>query len=696
MHRRHFLSLGSVFMLPSVSLASLPPKLTHNPLLKFDGLPDFAHAKPAHIAPALAYLLGYNKEVVQFISTLDAPTWQNFYLPLQHAQNQLQRAWHIASHLSNVKDSKELRIAYEKGEAALSDYETWYGTYRPLYEGFLKLKQTKLTPEQARTVANTLQDFELSGVALPADKSARYGEITKRLSELSTTFGNNVLDATMAYTLVIDDPKRLAGLPKSAVEAAQKRAKDKGKKGYLFGLDYPSYQAIMTYADDRELRRTLYRAYTIRASDQGDQTRFDNTPVIQEIIALRYELANLLGYPTYADYALAKRMANTPSEVMGFLNNLLLHSRPKAQEETKQLEDFAKTLGIETLEVFDVAYVAEKHRAALYDIDQETLREYFELENVLAGLFGIAHDLFGIDIKEAKAAKVWDKSVRFFELYKDGTPIAMLYMDLYARDHKSGGAWMNSAIERVQDNQKLQLPVAHIVCNFEPPVKGKTLLLHDDVTTLFHEFGHALHLMLTQGDILAISGINGVAWDAVEFPSQLLENWTWDKQALRRFAKHHQTQAPLDDATIERLIAAKNHLSARQMVRQLEFALFDFRLNHEYRPDGTDYPKNLREQIKTQVSVLPEPEWTRTAHAFSHVFAGGYAAGYYSYLWADVLSSDAFERFERQGLFNRQVGQEFVNAFLGQGGSKEPMAMFVAFMGRPPATDALLKARGIL
>lgn len=719
MKRRHFLGLSALSLgsaaLPSFLTSafaaetplSLPTQLKNNPLLQFGTMPNFADFRPTHLKPAIDYLMAYQKEVVQFVSGQDTITWENFYLPLQTAQNKLDRAWHVASHLSSVKDSDALRDAYDQSEAALTEHSTWLGMYRPLYDGFVKLKNSgdyaNYSQAQKQAIDNALRDFKLSGIDLPADKAQRFKTINTKLSELTTQFDKNMLDAVDGFELIVTDKTKLAGLSEMALEQAAKSAKDKGKKGYRFTLNYPSYSAVMTYADDRNLRKQMYEAYTTQASDKGPNAKkWDNTPVINEILALRYELAQLLGFNTYADYALVTRMAKSPAIVTGFLNKLLAHARPKGKTELDTLKTYGKKLGIDDFQPWDFSYLSEKQRNERYSIDDEMIREYFVEDKVLAGLFDIAHQLFGITIKEQNdrqkaTAKVWHPDVRVFDVHRGNQKIAAFYMDLYARENKSGGAWMNSAIERKKDSDgSIQMPVAHIVCNFSKPVDGKpSLLLHDEVTTLFHEFGHSIHQMLTQIDVMAVSGINGVAWDAVEFPSQLLENWTWDKKALKLLSAHHKTGEHLSDDLIGKMIAAKNYQAAVYMVRQLEYGLFDFRLNLEYDPKR-DNLAIIRDEIKKTVSILNEPEWTRTANSFSHVFSGGYAAGYYSYMWADVLSSDAFTKFEQTGIFNPQTGREFWQAFLSQGGSKDPMAMFVDFMGRTPDPDALLKSRDII
>lgn len=718
MQRRHFLRLGA-YGLGAIGLASvatprlswaknaplaIPTRLKSNPLLQFDGLVDFAAIRPEHVKPAIEFLLQHNTSTIENLTAQKNITWENFYLPLEDAYNKLDRAWSAVGHLHSVKNSDELREVYNTVNKSLTDYDTWYGMYRPLYNAFLQLKKSKAyakySKAQKKTIDNALLDFKLSGIELTSDKAKRYGEVVARLSELKTQFGNNVLDANMGWELVIDDKSKLTGLNDLALTAAQKSAESKSLKGYRFGLDYPSYFAIVSYADDRNLRKTMYEAYRTRASDKGPKAgKWDNTPIMNEIMELRLELSKLLGYQTYADYALVKRMAESPKQVLDFLNNILVKAQPKARQEMAELEAYGKKLGlIDKLEPWDISYLSEKQKQDRYNIDKEAVRVYFPEHKVLDGLFKTAKRLFGLDIKEKQGVSVWHDSVRFFELFKDGKHIASFYMDLYTRDNKRGGAWMNSAIERRRSSDgALQLPVAHLVCNFSAPVDGKpALLLHDEVETLFHEFGHCLHQMLTQIEVMAVSGINGVAWDVVEFPSQMLENWTWDKEALGLISEHYQTKAPIPSQIIAQMLAAKNYLAASSVVRQLEYALFDFRLNVEYQKGDTQAIARIRDELKRTVSVINEPEWTRMAHSFNHIFAGGYAAGYYSYLWAEVLAVDAFSRFEQEGLFNAQVGQNFVDTFLGQGGSDSPMAMFRAFMGRDPKPDALLRQRGII
>lgn len=714
MQRRHFLQLSAcgltLMSLPKFAFATdpefrLPAELTANPLLDFDGLPKFAQVKPEHIKPAVDFLLDYNRRVVEHLSKLPAKdiTWEGFYLPLEDAQNRLDRAWSVVQHLHSVKNSDELRKVYNDAQKAVTEYGTWYGMYRPLYDAFALLQHTgkkSFSKAQNQALENALLDFKLSGIELTGDNAKRYADIVARLSELRTKFSNNVLDANMGWETVITDKEKLAGLPESALAAAKKRADDKGVAGYRFTLDYPSYFDVIAYADDREFRKQMFEAYRTRASDQGPTAgKWDNSEVMNETIALRHEMSNLLGFDSYADYALARRMAESPEQVLDFLNGLLTKARPAAVKEMAELEAYGQSLGaINKLEPWDTTYLSEKQKKDRYSIDKEAVRVYFPENQVLTGMFAMAKQVFGIDIKEKTDVETWHEDVRFFEVFRNAQHIASFYLDMYARENKRGGAWMSSAIERRRSaDGVLQLPVAQLVCNFGAAVAGKpALLLHDEVETLFHEFGHGIHQMLTEVEVMAVSGINGVAWDAVEWPSQMLENWTWHKDGLALIAGHYETGDAIPADMMEKMLAAKNYLAASFLVRQLEFGLFDFRLHTEYKPGDTDAIARIREDLKKTVAVVQEPEWTRMAHSFSHIFAGGYAAGYYSYLWADVLATDSFSRFADEGVLNAKVGQAYLDAFLAQGGSGSPMDMFRAFMGRDPKPDALLRQRGIL
>lgn len=707
MQRRDFLKLGAISLaalhFPQFAAAQpavkLPKHLQGNPLLDFSGLPRFAAIRPEHINPAIDFLLAEYRRATERLTAQKSPTWENFYLPLADTGDRFSRAWGVVSHLHAVQNTEALRKAHEAAQTKVSAFQTWYGLHKGLYRSFQALKNSPdfagYDTARKKAVEDALLDFRLSGIALPPAQQKIYARINARLSELSTRFSNNLLDAGMAWEKILPHAEDLAGLPPLALEAAKDAAKSRKKKGYRLTLDYPSYAAVITYADNPELRREIYTAYTTRASDQGKHpAKWDNSAVIDEILRLRRRLAKLLGFKTYADYALVTRMAESPEQVFQFLENILKRVRPQAQRELAELEQYAG----KKLNYWDLSYYAEKLKAERYSVNNEMLRPYFPAPKVLSGLFEVSKRLFGLDIREKKGVEVWNKDVRFFELFdSQNQHIASFYLDLYAREHKRGGAWMDSAIERRRlPDGSIQKPVAYLVLNCRAPAEGKPALLeHDDVTTLFHEFGHGLHHMLTKIDVAAVSGINGVPWDAVEFPSQMLEGWTWDKTALKLISGHYESGEPLPDAWLDKMLAAKNFQAARAMVRQLEFALLDFRLHDGSRSGEAGFLRDTVRDIAAKVSVMPEPDFTRRSHSFAHIFSGGYAAGYYSYLWAEVLAADAFSRFEADGIFNRATGQAFVDNFLSQGGSRPPMEMFKAFMGRAPEADALLKQRGI-
>ncbi|WP_323841174.1 MULTISPECIES: M3 family metallopeptidase [unclassified Moraxella] len=714
MKRRGFLQygLGGVLAisLPKFGMASSLPltlseELQKNPLLDFASLPNFFVIKPEHIKPAITHVIKYNTDVVKAITAQEDITWQNFYAPLEDAQNKIERVWSVVNQLHSLKNSDELRAVYDDAQKSLIEFDTWFGMYRPLYDAFNKLKQSgeyaRFSQAQKKAIDNALLDFRLSGVTLEGAKAKRYAEVSARLSELSTQFSNNVLDSEMGFEMLIDDKEKLAGLGETALANAKKSAESQGKLGYRFGLDYPSYAAIVTYADDRQLRHQMFEAFRTRASDQGPNAgKWDNTPIMNELVELRLERAKLLGFASHAEYSLATKMAQSPAQVLDFLNDLLTKTHKKSQIEIQELKTYGKQKGIlaesDELMPWDFAYVSEKLKQERYSIDKEALRAYFPVNHVLSGMFEIVKRLFGVSVREKMGVPILHSDVRFFEMFKDDKHIASFYLDLFARENKRSGAWHSGVMGRYKTAEgKIQLPVSMIVCNFAG-TGDSALLLHGDVETLFHEFGHGLHHMLTQVDVQAVSGISGVAWDAVEFPSQLLENWTWNADTLRIISKHHQTGKPLPKDIIDKMLEAKNYQSATSIVRQLEYGLFDFRLHFEYQSGDDNAIARIRENIRQNISLLNEPDWVRMAHSFGHIFSGGYSAGYYGYLWSEVLASDGFTRFENEGLLNRKTGQDFVDAILSQGGSNEPMVLFEQFMGRKPTVTAFLKARGII
>ena len=672
-----------------------------NPLLNYTGLPAFSKIKPEHIKPAVEAVIKTCRETIEAVSQIENPTWENFYLPQAASGDQFSRAWSPVGHLNAVKNSPELREAYQACLPLLSEYSTWAGQHKGLYEGYLKLKNSpafeSYSLAQKKAIENSLRDFELSGISLPEDKQKRYGEISARLSELSSDFSNNVLDATMGWDIVITDESQLKGLPESALEAAKLSAESKGKKGYRFTLEFPSYYPVLTYCENRELREMMYKEYATRASDQGSNAgKWDNSANIDEKLKLRRELAQLLGFATYADYSLATKMAENPQQVVEFLEDLANRAKKQAKEELCALKAFANHACSEQLEPWDIAYYSEKQKQALYAINDEELRPYFPEDRVLSGLFELMKRIFGLRIEEKFGIDTWHKDVRFFQIYDEqGEERGAFYLDLYARENKRGGAWMDDCInqKRFADGS-LQKPVAYLTCNFNKPIGNKpALFTHDEVTTLFHEFGHGIHHMLTQIEVGDVAGINGVPWDAVELPSQFLENWCWEEEALAFISGHYETGEPLPKEKLTQLLKAKNFQAAMFVVRQLEFGLFDFRLHLAEPREGLVL--DTLKAVKAEVAIVKTPEWVRTPHSFSHIFAGGYAAGYYSYLWAEVLSADAFSKFEEDGIFNRETGQSFLDNILTRGGSEEPMVLFERFRGRKPTLDALLRHKGI-
>lgn len=676
-----------------------------NPLLTPFTLPPFSLIKPEHVVPAVTEALQECRAAVEKVVAQGGPyTWETLCEPLAESDDRLGRLFSPVSHLNSVKNSPELREAFEQVLPLLSEYGTWVGQHEGLYQAYVSLKESEqyatLDTAQKKLVDNALRDFELSGIGLPKEKQKRYGEISARLSEIGAAYSNNVLDATMGWSKLITDEAELAGMPESALAAAKAQAEAKEQQGWLLTLDIPSYLPVMTYCEKQALREELYRAYSTRASDQGPNAgKWDNGPLIEEELALRHELAQLLGFGSFAEKSLATKMAQSPQQVLDFLSDLAKRARPQGEKELAQLREFANThYNVDSLEPWDITFYAEKQKQHLYTISDEQLRPYFPENKAVSGLFEVVKRIYGITAKERHDVDVWHPDVRFFELYdENGDLRGSFYLDLYARENKRGGAWMDDcAGRRRKADGTLQRPVAYLTCNFNRPLNGKpALFTHDEVITLFHEFGHGLHHMLTEIDTAGVSGISGVPWDAVELPSQFMENWCWEPDALAFISGHYETGEPLPQDLLEKMLAAKNYNAAMFILRQLEFGLFDFRLHAEYDPaKGARLLETLQE-VKKEVAVVPSPSWGRFPHAFSHIFAGGYAAGYYSYLWADVLAADAYSRFEEEGIFNRETGQSFLDNILSRGGSEEPMTLFTRFRGREPALDAMLEHYGI-
>ncbi|MEF1173925.1 oligopeptidase A [Vibrio sinaloensis] len=676
-----------------------------NPLLTFTDLPPFSQIKPEHVKPAVEQAIeACRAKIDSVLENNTAPSWENVVAPIEEVDDHLSRIWSPVSHMNSVVNSDELREAYESCLPLLSEYGTWVGQHKGLFEAYKAIKASdafaKLSQAQQKTITDSLRDFELSGIGLPADEQHRYGEISKRMSELGSKFSNNVLDATMGWTKHVADEKELAGMPESALVAAKAAAEAKELEGYLLTLDIPSYLPVMTYCDNQELRKELYEAYVTRASDRGPKAgEWDNTEIINEQLKLRHEIARMLGFNTYSEKSLATKMAENTSQVLGFLNDLASKAKPQGEREVEELRQFAKAeFGVEELNLWDIAYYSEKQKQHLFQISDEELRPYFPESKAVSGLFEVLKRVFGMTVQEREGVDTWHESVRFFDIFDaDNNLRGSFYLDLYAREHKRGGAWMDECrVRRINAQGELQSPVAYLTCNFNRPVGDKpALFTHDEVVTLFHEFGHGIHHMLTQVDTGAVSGINGVPWDAVELPSQFLENWCWEEEALAFISGHFETGEPLPKEMLDKMLAAKNFQSAMFILRQLEFGLFDFTLHTEFDPEVGPRVLETLAEVKSKVAVLPSLEWNRFSHSFSHIFAGGYSAGYYSYLWAEVLSSDAFSRFEEEGIFNAETGQSFLNNILEMGGSEEPMELFKRFRGREPQIDALLRHSGI-
>lgn len=674
-----------------------------NPLLQRHELPPFSAIEPAQIGPAFDQILSENRQAIaRLVSAPDSDSWTGLITPLDELADRIGQALAPISHLNAVVSDEPLRQAYNALLPWLADYNAEYDQNPLLFAAYQRLVQSPayadLDATQRRIIDHALRDFRLGGVDLPPAQQQRYRQISARLAELSSRFSDQLLDATDSWSLTLESAERLRGLPELAIAAARERAQGKGEAGYRLTLEFPVYQAVITHADDRALRFQLYRAYHTRASEQSAQLpQRDNGPLIEEILALRTEQAQMLGFTSYAELSLATKMADSPQRVEQFLRELAQRARAKARDDYAELAHFAAADGIDRLEAWDVAYYSEKLRESAFAISQEALRPYFPLPRVLAGLFELIDRLFAVRFVEQLQFDRWHPDARLFALHSDGRLLGHLYLDLHARPRKRGGAWMSGLRSRfLRPQGELQRPLAVVVCNFDPPAQGlPALLTHNEVLTLFHEFGHALHHLMTEIDYPAAAGINGVEWDAVELPSQLLENWCWQSDALKLISGHYQTEAPLPDQLLEQLVAARHFQSGMQMVRQIEFALFDLAIHSAGRGLSVTEVQAQLDQIRAEVAVVIPPAWNRFQNGFSHIFAGGYAAGYYSYKWAELLSADAFSRFEQQGLFDRESGEAFAREILQRGGSRDALDGFIAFRGRPPQIEPLLRHSGI-
>lgn len=664
-------------------------------------LPNFSTIQAKDIKAAVEQLIMESKTFIDQLVSSDTVSYNELVIALEQQDDKLNRLWSPISHMNSVVSSDELREAHDACLPLLSEYGTWVGQHKGLYNAFKTLRLSDefnaLSTAQKTNIDNTLRDFTLSGVALSERNKQKYAQLQSRLSELSSQFSNNVLDATMGWTKLVTDEAALSGLPESAIAAAAQAAERKAQKGWLFTLDIPSYLPVMMYADDRSLRQEMYTAFTTRASDQGPNAlKYDNSAIIEETLALRQQVALLLDFDSYAERSLATKMADSPQQVIAFLEDLAVRSKPQAEQDLTDVRSFAKQLdGADDLQAWDLTYYSEKLKQQRYSISDEELRPYFPESKVVSGLFAVVSKLYGLTISPRDDVDRWHKDVSFYDILdRDGNLRGSFYLDLYAREGKRGGAWMDECRVRRTIGNTIQSPVAYLTCNFNGPVGDKpALFTHDEVVTLFHEFGHGIHHMLTKVDVAGVSGINGVAWDAVELPSQFLENWCWQEQALAIISGHYQTGEPLPKALLDKMLAARNYQSAMQMVRQIEFSLFDMAI-HQNNQQPVDVQSILND-VRDKVSVVLPPLFNRFQHGFSHIFAGGYAAGYYSYKWAEVLSSDAFSRFEEEGIFNSQTGADFLHHILEQGGSQPPLELFKLFRGREPSVDALLRHSGI-
>jgi len=670
-----------------------------NPLLDFSGLPRFAELKPEHVTPAVDKLLAEGRATIERVAA--APlSWESFVAPLEDANERIGRAWGQVAHLHAVLDSPELRDAYNANLPKLTQYWTELGQNPVLFGRYKALAASPEYPTlrspRRRIVDNALRDFRLGGAELPPDRKARFAEIQEELARLGSRFSENLLDATKAFSIVVDE-KRIAGIPPDVLAAAREAAEKDGQAGWKFTLHAPSYMPVMQYADDRALRQTMYRESVTRASEFG-RPEWDNTPLVERIVELRRSLAQLLGYRNYAEVSLVPKMAESPQQVLAFLEDLARRARPFAENDAAELREFARRhLALEPLEAWDIAYASEKLRVSRYAFSEQQLKQYFPEEIALQGLFRVAETLYGVRLYPA-SAPTWHEDVRFYEIRDAaGQRVGQFYMDLYARDTKRGGAWMDDAITRRRKGASVQTPVAYLTCNFSRPVGGRSATFtHDEVLTLFHEFGHGLHHLLTRVDDLGVAGLNGVEWDAVELPSQFMENFCWEWDVLRHMTRHVDTGERLAPELFDKMLAAKNFQSGLAMLRQLEFAVFDMRLHSDFDPASGRTALQLLNEVREHIAVLRPPAYNRFPNSFSHIFAGGYAAGYYSYKWAEVLSADAYSFFEENGVLNPVAGQRFRDEVLAVGGSRPAAESFRAFRGREPRVDALLRHNGMI
>jgi oligopeptidase A len=668
-----------------------------NPLLGSYALPPFQSIEAQHAEPAIRELLDENRRELERLLASGASGWDGIVAPIERMHHRLSRAWSPIGHLNGVLNSDALRAAYNACLPLLTAYHTELGQNARLCAAYQQVSDSegeRLQPEQRRLLANALRDFRLAGVSLPEDRKERFRAVMERLAVTQSKFDENVLDATNAWSRHVADAADLEGLPPAVIDRARAAAEAASQPGWLFSLDAPNYQAVMTHAESDALRQEFYTVWTTRASDAGPHAdRWDNTPLMTEILALRHEAATLVGFANFAEYSLATKMAGTPAEVLEFLRRLAHVSRPAAEREFADLEAFAGR----KLDAWDVALFAERMKRERLQVSEEALRPYFPLPRVLAGLFAVASRLYGIRIVARPDTEVYHPDVRFFEIMeRDGTPRGGFFLDLHARPKKRGGAWMDECVGRMRMDNAVALPIAYLVCNFTPPVGDQpSQLTHQEVLTLFHEFGHGLHHMLTRVDYPSVAGINGVPWDAVELPSQFMENFAWREEVLPLISAHVTSGESLPVEALRKLQATRTFQAGMHSVRQLEFGLFDFRVHAEYSPERGARLAEILAEVRDEVAVVRPPAFNRFPHSFQHVFSGGYAAGYYSYKWAEVLSADAFGAFEERGVFDPATARRFLRAILERGGSRDAMEAFVEFRGRKPDIEPLLRQLGL-
>jgi oligopeptidase A len=668
-----------------------------NPFLVRNKLPDFHSVKPRHVLPSLNKIITENKKVIlQLESADDSPTWENFVIPLEKCSEKLNRVWSYVNHINAVKSSTSYRKAYNQTLSKVTEYSSDLGQSYILYKKYKTLlkKNRGLNASQKKLIKNEITAFELSGVALPEKQKVKFKEIQSNLSKLSSSFDENILDSIHSFKLVITDKNSLKGIPNDVINSALMRAKTKKSKGWLFTIDFPSYLPIMQYADNRKLRKDIYYAYSTKASSLFKK-EFDNTNNINNILKLKYQLSKLLGYPNISSMLLRTKMAKSSKEVTSFLSKLTKNATKAALRDIADIKDIAKEFNITEPKAWDIPFLSEKLKKRRFNITDDEIKQYFPVNNVLNGLFNICKKIYGLTIYEKKAS-TWHKDVKFFEIYdKKKELVGKFYLDLYAREHKRGGAWMDEAISKYKFENEKDNPVAFLTCNFMPPTNSDAYLTHDEVITLFHEFGHGLHHLLTEVTEYSISGIKGVEWDAVELPSQFMENYCWEWSVIKDMSYNNKTKTYMPKNLFTKLLESKNFQSGMQTLRQVEFALFDIKLHSEYNPKNKNFMKIL-EDVRAKVSIIDAPRWNKFPHSFSHIFSGGYSAAYYSYKWAEVLSADAYSLFEEIGILSKTAGSKFRKEILSKGGSRSAMESFIAFRGRKPNIQALLAHHGLM